>query len=62
MPTYLYHCEVHGEFENEHSINDILTLCPSCQKEEKNTKVKRLIAPNAGFILLGSGWAKDNYG
>lgn len=63
MPTYLYECSVHGEFEHQHSINDELEVCPKCQEEKSASpqKVKRLIAGGSGFILNGSGWAKDNY-
>jgi putative FmdB family regulatory protein len=70
MPTYLYECPVHGEFEHQHSINDALEVCPLCQAENSELqdgekrepqKVKRLIAGGSGFILNGSGWAKDNY-
>lgn len=62
MPTYLYACEHHKEFEFEHSINSKLEFCPLCKEENVLTKVTRLIARGAGFILKGSGWAKDNYG
>ena len=63
MPTYLYECPIHGEFEHQHSINEVLEFCPKCQEENRITpqKVKRLIAGGGGFILNGSGWAKDNY-
>ena len=63
MPTYLYECPIHGEFEQEHSINDKLEICTICEKEARITpqKVKRLIAGGSSFILNGSGWAKDNY-
>ena len=63
MPTYLYECPVHGEFEHQHSINEELEVCPKCQEENsaEPQKVKRLIAGGSGFILNGSGWAKDNY-
>lgn len=70
MPTYLYECPVHGEFEHQHSINDTLEICPLCQAEnselqegekQEPQKVKRLIAGGSGFILNGSGWARDNY-
>lgn len=69
MPTYLYECPTHGEFEYQHSINDELQYCPYC--EEKNElidgervtfqKVKRLIAGGTTFVLSGGGWARDNY-
>lgn len=64
MPTYLYECAAHGEFEHQHSIHDELKVCPICEKEGSDPpqKVKRLISGGTGFILSGSGWAKDNYG
>lgn len=62
MPTYLYKCENHGEFEIEHSIKEKLEECPECEKNGLGLhKVKRLICSGTGFILNGSGWAKDNY-
>jgi putative FmdB family regulatory protein len=66
MPTYLYECPAHGEFEHQHSINDELEFCPLCEEEGKEDlsephKVKRLIAGGTQFVLNGSGWAKDNY-
>jgi len=63
MPTYIYQCEYHGEFEEFHSINEQLDECPLCKKEGREIhKVKRLISAGTGFILNGGGWAKDNYG
>jgi putative FmdB family regulatory protein len=62
MPTYLYRCEVHKEFEYEHSIKECLEECPKCAEEKlAPRKVTRLISAGTGFILNGSGWAKDNY-
>lgn len=61
MPTYLYKCQEHGEFEYEHSIKIKLEECPQCKINEKSQKVVRLICSKNGFILCGSGWAKDNY-
>lgn len=67
MPTYLYECPIHGEFEHQHSISEELQECPICiEALETNPhgdiyKVKRLIAGGGSFILIGSGWAKDNY-
>lgn len=66
MPTYLYSCEVHGEFEHQHSIKDLLEDCPICQKESQVNskevcKVKRLISGGSGFHLKGGGWANEGY-
>jgi putative FmdB family regulatory protein len=62
MPTYLYYCEVHGEFETDHSIKDLLTTCPLCKEQNLDPKpVKRLISKSTNFVLTGSCWAKDNY-
>jgi len=45
MPTYLYLCEKHGEFEVEHSIKTKLEVCPKCQEEgaDPPLSVTRLI-------------------
>lgn len=60
MPTYTYHCPEHGEFEEFHSITTQLEECPQCKKDNKISKVSRLI--NSGsFILVGDCWAKDSY-
>ena len=40
MPTYLYLCPEHGEFEEYHSISFKLEKCPLCEKENKITEVK----------------------
>ena len=63
MPTYLYLCEKHGEFEVTHSIKEKLEDCPKCIEEGINPpmKVERLIHSGATFILCGSGWARDKY-
>lgn len=62
MPTYTYECEVHGEFEESHSIKVELEECPKCKAEGLPAhKPKRLISGGTGFILVGGGWAKDNY-
>ena len=71
MPTYLYECPKHGEFEHEHSINEELEYCPKCEIEAEGDltlcgrrsfqKVKRLIAGGTNFFLSGDGWARDNY-
>ncbi len=61
--TYLYLCEVHGEFEADQKISDSpLEKCPHCLQEKGvEVNVKRLIGSSGGFILTGSGWGKDNY-
>ncbi len=62
MPVYLYKCEIHDEFEVEHSIKDKLEECPKCKVEGlKAQKVVRLISSGTGFILGGGGWAKEGY-
>lgn len=62
MPTYLYECEVHGEFEESHSIIEELQECPKCKEEGLSVnKPKKLISGGTGFILVGGGWARDNY-
>jgi putative FmdB family regulatory protein len=65
MPTYLYECPMHGEFEAQHSVTEELEVCPLCANDHSNNnepcKVKRLIAGGTNFILTGGGWAKDSY-
>jgi putative FmdB family regulatory protein len=49
MPTYLYECSVHGEFEEEHSIKITLEDCPKCQAENlPPQKLKPLISGGSG--------------
>lgn len=44
MPTYLYECPTHGEFEEYHSMSKMLELCPKCQTEGvEPQKLKQLI-------------------
>jgi putative FmdB family regulatory protein len=47
MPTYLYFCDTHGEFEEYHSITIKLTRCPQCKEAGKDQEIKRLI-PQGG--------------
>lgn len=62
MPTYLYQCEIHKEFEIDHPISTKIELCPKCQEENlEPKKIKRLISGSTNFILEGGGWAKDKY-
>lgn len=55
MPTYLYECPTHGEFEDFHSSSTKLEKCPQCTAEGKDQEVKRLIA-------LGSKGVVELYG
>jgi putative FmdB family regulatory protein len=44
MPTYLYECPVHKEFEEFHSMSKTLENCPHCEEEGlPNQPVKKLI-------------------
>ena len=62
MPTYLYRCSIHNEFECEHSIKEKLEECPKCKEEGlEPQKVVRLISNGTGFILSGGGWAREGY-
>jgi putative FmdB family regulatory protein len=62
MPTYTYRCEVHGEFEEAHSITEQLEECPKCKEEGLPAqKPTRLISSGGTFILTGGGWARDSY-
>lgn len=60
MPTYDYFCEIHKEFEIEHSMNEEITECPLCKKEGVSSTVKKLISLST-FHLKGGGWANENY-
>jgi|SRR5271170_674349 len=56
MPTYLYECETHGEFEEFHSINTKLEECPRCKEENLPPKeFKRLITGNSKGVVVLSG-------
>ena len=49
MPTYLYECSKHGEFEEVHSIKITLEDCPKCQEEGLvPQKLKPLISGGSG--------------
>lgn len=62
MPTYLYECQTHGEFEAVHSITEQLEECPVCKEEGLKSNVpKRLIAMGGSFVLNGGGWAREGY-
>jgi putative FmdB family regulatory protein len=57
MPTYLYECKDHGEFEEYHSISHLIEECPKCQAEGKEVvqKVKRLICGTSKGIVELTG-------
>jgi putative FmdB family regulatory protein len=55
MPTYEYFCEVHGEFEEEHSITIKLTHCSKCKEEGREQEIKRLISLGGKGIVELSG-------
>lgn len=49
MPTYLYLCEIHGEFEEEHSIKITLEDCSKCKADGLiPQKLKPLISGGSG--------------
>lgn len=55
MPTYLYECSEHGEFEEYHSVNIKLEKCPHCEKDGKDTEVKRLICGTTRGVVELTG-------
>lgn len=61
MPTYIYECPKHGEFEEFHSITIKLETCPLCQKEGLEPQaIKRLISGGSGRgIVELTGHEKD---
>lgn len=61
MPTYLYKCDTHGEFEAIHSINDKLEECPECKTEGKTSEAPTRLIIGTSFILAGGGWASEGY-
>jgi len=72
MPTYLYECPYHGEFEIEQKITeDALEACPKSVKvvmgkDEGKTKqccspVKRLIAGNVSVTWKGGAPTSKTY-
>ena len=61
MITYEYQCQkCNTEYEAEQRITDekyTMYMCPECKAI---MPCKRIIT-KTNFILLGSGWAKDDY-
>jgi putative FmdB family regulatory protein len=61
MPTYLYLCETHGEFEAVHSITEQLDECPACKAAGYSSEVPKRLIASTSFVLTGGGWAKEGY-
>lgn len=62
MPTYLYECPTHGEFEEYHSMSTVLEDCPKCKEEgvAEVQKVKKLInCGTRGVVELTGQDLKD---
>lgn len=55
MAIYEYLCEIHGEFETEHSITIKLEHCPKCAEEGKEQPIKRLISLGGKGVVELSG-------
>lgn len=57
MPTYSYKCkDCEHEFDiNQRIVEDALTECPECNKEE----LVKIIKAEGGFQLKGKGWFKS---
>lgn len=55
MPSYEYFCEVHGEFEEWHSIVIKLEHCPKCKEEGREQKIERLISLSGKGIVELAG-------
>ena len=55
MPTYLYLCPVHGEFEEYHSMSIKLEHCPTCEKGSVISEVKRLICGGSRGVVELTG-------
>lgn len=61
MPTYLYECETHGEFEEYHSMSIVLEFCPKCQEEKVDPPktIKKLINCGTKGVVELSGHELD---
>lgn len=56
MPTYVYECQLCGQFETEQSIVEpALEYCPAC-----GAGVRRLIAGKTSFVMKGRGASASN--
>ena len=65
MPTYLYECPIHGEFEEYHSMSQMLEHCPKCEEEKlQPQKLKQLInCSSRGVVeLTGQDLVDKNKG
>lgn len=61
MPTYLYSCNTHGEFEAVHSITEQLEECPQCKEAGLPVEAPKRLIASTSFILAGGGWASEGY-
>lgn len=52
MPTYIYECPNHGEFEEFHSIMIKLEHCPQCAAKGEEVKIVRLISGGSGKGIM----------
>ena len=60
MPIYVFRCPECGtetDHRREVSRRDDPARCPKCNSETQRVQVPS----GTGFILKGSGWAKDGY-
>ncbi len=61
MPTYEYLCSnaaCKHAWEAEQRITDKpLERCPRCKRKTAKRQISR-----TGFVLQGTGWARDGYG
>ncbi len=59
MPYYLYECpKCRRQIELEQKIKD--RCAPLCCEENCNIEMETVVT-TTGFILKGSGWARDGY-
>ena len=61
MPTYLYECPEHGEFEATHSITEELFECPQCKEKGLPIQAPKRLISLSSFVLIGGGWASNGY-
>lgn len=56
MPTYVYECPTHGEFDRvlKRDVDLAFSICPVCRR-----KSKHIIKIAAAFVPDGTGAGKD---